>query len=83
MGAATMKFQGFFALIEALVQEGHVHEREAEMAKAVLGMMAKPSATGEPELSLPLTVQDRRLSAGPIVLMEVPVVSWDEAARVP
>jgi hypothetical protein len=83
MGAATMKFQGFFALIEALVQEGHVHEREAEMAKAVLGMMAKPSAAGEPELSLPLTVQDRRLSAGPIVLMEVPVVSWDEAARVP
>lgn len=83
MGAATMTFQGFFALIEALVQEGHVHEREAEMAKAVLGMMAKPSASGEPELSLPLTVQDRRLSAGPIVLMEVPAISWDEAARVP
>lgn len=83
MGAATMKFQGFLALVEALAQKGYVLDREAAMAKSVLGMMAKPSAGGEPELSIPLTVQDRRLSAGPLMLMEIPVVKWDENARVP
>jgi hypothetical protein len=46
-------------------------------------MLAKPSATGEPELALPLTVQDRKLFAGPVMLMEMPEVVWDENARVP
>ncbi len=53
------------------------------MAKIVLGMLAKPSAAGEPELSLPLTVQDRALLAGPVKLMEMPEVIWDAEARVP
>lgn len=83
MGAATMKFEGFFALIEALVQKRYVSEQNAQVAKAVLGMMAKPSAGGEPELALPLTVQDGRLSAGPIALMDMPVFTWDADARVP
>jgi hypothetical protein len=83
IGAATIKFQGFFDIVAALVEKGHVREREASMAKIVLGMLAKPSATGEPELSLPLTVQDRKLFAGPVMLMEMPEVVWDENARVP
>ena len=83
MGAATFKFQGFFDIVDALTKAGHVHEREASVAKVVLGMLAQPSAGGAPELSLPLTVQDRKLHAGPVMLMETPAVVWDESARVP
>ncbi len=83
VGAATIKFQGFFDLVAALQAKGYVHEREASMAKIVLGMLARPSAQGQPELSLPITVQDRKLSAGPVTLMEMPEVVWDRAAKVP
>jgi hypothetical protein len=83
MGAATLKFRGFFDIVAALTEKGYVHEREASMAKIVLGMLARASPSGEPELSLPLTVQNRKLSAGPVMLMEVPEVVWDEGARVP
>ncbi|MGE4062443.1 MAG: DUF2125 domain-containing protein [Rhodospirillaceae bacterium] len=81
--AATVKFRGFFDIVAALAAAGHVREREASLAKVVLGMLARPSAAGEPELSLPLTVQNRKLTAGPVPLMEIPAVVWDETARVP
>lgn len=83
MGAATIKFQGFFDLVAALQAKGYVHESEASMAKIVLGMLARPSPAGTPQLSLPVTVQDRKLSAGPVALMEMPEVVWDGAAKVP
>jgi hypothetical protein len=83
MGAATLKFQGFFDIVAALQAKGYVHEREAAMAKGILGMLARPSANGAPELSLPITVQNRKLSAGPVTLMEMPEVIWDREAKVP
>ncbi len=83
MGAATVKFQGFFDIVAALQAKGYVHEREASMAKIVLGMLARPAPAGAPELSLPITVQDRKLSAGPVTLMETPEVIWDREAKVP
>lgn len=83
LGAATVKFQGFFEIVSALTAEGYVREREASLAKIVLEMLARPSAAGAPELSLPLTVQDRKLSAGPVMLMEIPEVVWSDSARVP
>lgn len=83
IGAATVTFRGFFDILAALTEKGHVNEAQASMAKIVLGMLAKASATGGLELSLPLTVQDRKLSAGPVMLMETPEVIWDERARVP
>lgn len=81
--AATVKFHGFFEIVAALTEKGFVREREASMAKIVLGALARPSASGEPELSLPLTLQDRKLTVGPVPLMDMPDVVWDENARVP
>jgi len=84
MGAFTVKFRGFFEILEALTREGYVREREASLAKIVLGMMARPSSAGGPsELALPLTLQDRKLHAGPVMLMDVPTVVWDAKARIP
>ena len=83
LGAATVKLQGFFEIIAALQEKGLVHAREASVAKAVLGILAKSSPSGEPEIELPLTLQDRKLHAGPIMLMEMPEVIWDENARIP
>lgn len=83
IGAATVKFQGFFALVEALTEKGHVQGADASMAKIILGMLARPSTSGLPELSLPITVQERKVYAGPVMLMEMPEVLWSAEAQVP
>lgn len=83
IGAFTVKFQGFFDLVAALTTKGLVEERDASLAKIVLGMLARPGASGQPELSLPLTLQDRKLYAGPVMLMTMPETTWRGTARVP
>lgn len=83
MGAGTVTFGGFADILAALTHQGYLDKRTAETAAAVLGLMAKPSAGGDPELSLPLTVQNRRLMVGPVMLLELPTVAWSAEARVP
>ena len=82
-GAATLTLQGFADLIAALQSKGYVQESEAHLATTALGMLARPSATGEPELSLPVTIQERKLQAGPVTLMAMPEVIWSDKAKVP
>ncbi len=77
MGAFTFKFTGFFAAVDALKTQGLVTPSNASLAKIVLGFLAKaPAGGGAPELSLALTIQDRKLMAGPAPLMEMPEISW-------
>lgn len=83
IGAFTVKFQGFFDLVAALTAKGLVEERDASLAKIVLGMLARPGPSGQPELSLPLTLQDRKLYAGPVMLMTMPETTWRSNARIP
>lgn len=79
MGAFALKFTGFFSGVDALTQQGIVDPGNASAAKIVLGLLAKAPVTGgPPELSLPLTIQDRKLSAGPVTLTEIPRVTWPQ-----
>ena len=77
IGAFTAKVQGFFPLIDALREKGLVRGRDAVTAKVVLGVLAKrPADGGPPTLNLPLTVQGRKVYAGPLALAEVPAIHW-------
>lgn len=84
IGAFTIKFQGFFETLTMLTTAGLVEEQHTSMARIVLGLLAKPTGNGgPPEISLPLTVQARKLYAGPVMLAEFPSLIWDENAHVP
>ncbi len=81
IGALTARIEGFLGAIDALREAGIIRPRDAAMAKLVLGALAKRPAGGGPRaLNLPLSVQDRKLSAGPVPLMEIPEIRWPERA---
>ncbi len=80
MGAFTTRIAGFTDGLDIMVREQRMSRDEAAVAKAMLGLMAKPGAGGRAEISVPLTVQDRLLSAGPLKLFELPQVDWPQGA---
>lgn len=76
IGAFTARIEGFFETVDALRENGIIRPRDAVTAKMVLGVLAKRNDAGRLGLAVPLTLQDRRLYAGPVPLIEVPPVPW-------
>ncbi len=76
-GAFTAEIAGFAAAVDALADAGAMGEDEARIAKSVLGFLSERPAPGRDRvIEVPLTLQDRVLSAGPVRLMRVPEVTW-------
>ncbi len=77
VGAFSARLTGFFEVVDALVADGTIENKDASMARIVLGLLARTPAGGGPsELSVSLTAQDQKLYAGPVMLMELPTVIW-------
>ena len=77
VGAMTANIQGFFSTIKALRDAKLIRSRDATMANLVLGALSRrPDNGGPASISLPLSLQDGKLSAGPIPLMTVPPIQW-------
>ncbi len=77
VGAMTANIQGFFSTIKALRDAKLIRSRDATMANLVLGALSRrPDDGGPASISLPLSLQDGKLSAGPIPLMTVPPIQW-------
>jgi len=83
IGAFTARVEGFFDVIDALQKTGMVKPRDAIAAKMILGVMSRRPENGGPAtLNLALTLQDRRLFAGPVGLMEFAEVDWKQFGRI-
>ncbi|SCA58244.1 conserved hypothetical protein [Candidatus Terasakiella magnetica] len=77
VGAFTARIQGFFETVSRLRRGGIIRGPDASMAKVVLGMLSKQPKNGGPaSISLPLTLQERALFAGPVRLIEMPRIEW-------
>jgi hypothetical protein len=71
------KAQGFIEVVDILERRGLVRPNDAGTVKMLLGVLAKSSpGDGKPTLDLPLTVQGRRLFAGPVPLVRLEEVVW-------
>jgi hypothetical protein len=82
IGALTARVEGFFETVNALQKLGIVKARDAITAKMVLGVLArKPKGGGPSTLNLALTVQERKVYAGPVELTEIPKIDWRALAR--
>ena len=77
IGAFSTRITGFNETIETMESRGVIPRGQATSAQVILGLMAKTPPGDEPELSVPLSVQDRRLSVGPVELMDLPEVKWE------
>lgn len=78
IAAFSTRISGFRETVDALVDDGQVSAGDAQSVMLVLNLLAQtPSDSGAPEITVPVSVQDRRLSVGPFNVMEVPEVSWE------
>jgi hypothetical protein len=87
VGAFAAQVMGLFQAIDALQARGYMGRGQALAAKLALGVLTgrtdrrgPPDRLGPPgghgPLNLPLTLQDRVLSVGPVELVQIPEVIW-------
>lgn len=77
IGALTATIENQNAVIDAAVAGGTMRAQDANLAKILLGLMAKPGADGKKQLTLPVTLQNRRLYLGPAQIAVLPAVTWE------
>lgn len=78
VGAFTARMSGYNQALDQLASAGLVRPKDGALAKIVLGVLAKvPPGGGPKQIEVPLTLQDRVLSVGPISLLRVPEIRWE------
>ncbi len=77
VGAMKARIRGYRELVDGLVRARQMRERDADMAKFVLNMVARATPGGKNTVTVPVTIQDRRLFVGPASLMKLPRINWD------
>ncbi len=77
VGAFSARVTGYDSALNQLIQAGLVRSSDGNIAKMILGALGKVPAGGGPkQIDVPISVQDQRLSVGPIPLMRVPAILW-------
>ncbi len=77
MGAGTLRLVGADQALDTLTAAGLVGRRAAATARGVLPLLSRPSAeTGEPEIEVPLTLEDRTLGLARIPVMRFAPLEW-------
>ena len=78
--AMTARIKGYRETVDALVETGYVKGRDAVATKFVLAIVARATPGGKSQLTVPITIQNGMLSAGPARLLRVPAIVWDSGA---
>ena len=74
MGAMTAEVRGAAQALTAL--QDQLKPNEMNIARSVVGMLARPDEDGQPVIKAPLTIQYRGLFVGPLKVAAVPVIQW-------
>ncbi|HYD68456.1 DUF2125 domain-containing protein [Azospirillum sp.] len=72
--AMTAEVRGADKVLAAF--QGQLKPNEVNMARSVIGMLARPSQDGEPVIMAPLTIQYRALFVGPLKVAAIPAIVW-------
>lgn len=76
-GALSAEITGQDAAVDLAVTSGALQPADAGLAKAVLGLLAKPGPGGEKAITVPLTLQKDRIYLGSAVIASIPHISWE------
>jgi hypothetical protein len=71
-GAFTTHLAGYEQAIDSLAAAGWIKLSAASIAKLALGVASHPGSDGKPSVDTPLSIQNRRISAGAIKLGQMP-----------
>jgi hypothetical protein len=82
MAAGTGHIQGYAPALDALVATQALRLNDATAVKAFLSLLARPPTVGaEPEITVPLTIQEQKLSIGPVAVMQMPFLEWPDIKK--
>ena len=76
--AMTINFKGIMPFVDKLKASGFIRSNTALLAKVILRGISKRYPSGKRGISLPLTIQDRKVSVGPVPIMNLPSINWDK-----
>lgn len=81
IGAMSLEISGYHAALDALIVRGALSVTTGFRMKQIFAVLAGGSVNPSKPVRIPLTLQERVLSAGPIPLMELPAVDWSRRSR--
>lgn len=78
VGAGTLRLFNPDLVLEALLRAGVIDPRNGGLARSLLPMLQRPGAAGgPPQLEVPVTLEQGRLTAARIPLLRLPPLAWD------
>lgn len=82
-GAFSTSINGLVPMLDRMERQGVVRGRDASIARVLLGAMGQRGADGSVTHSLPLSIQNQKLTVGPVPLIQMPPVRWGADMPVP
>lgn len=76
MGAGKITATGLGDLVDLLSARGAIRHKDAGIAQAVINGLQKPGASGRPEVTIGLSIQDSVVSFGFARLFKLPPIIW-------
>jgi hypothetical protein len=77
MGAGTLRVSGAAEALDALAEAGVIGRRAALTARSMLPLISRTSPeTGQPEVEVPVTLEDRTLSLARIPVLRLAPLEW-------
>jgi hypothetical protein len=76
-GALSAEITGQDAAVDLAVTTGALQPADTTLAKAVLGLLAKPGPSGAKAITVPLTLQQDRIYLGAAAIASIPRISWE------
>jgi len=74
--SGTVTLRGAGAALDRAAATGAIAPAAAALAKLALTALSKKAADGTLETEIPVTIQDRMLSLGPVPLAQLPAFDW-------
>ncbi len=76
-GAFSVRVSGLTDVLTAMENASMIDARTAAIARITLAVLARPPENGgPPEARVPLTIQNGRVSVGPVALLKLPTIVW-------
>lgn len=76
-GAFSTSITGLMPMLDRLEQQAVIRGRDASLARVIVGAMGQRAADGSLIHAIPMGLQNRRLSLGPVALLTLPDILWD------
>lgn len=78
VGAFSARISGLDTLIDLLEERGQMRKQQAAMARIAIAVLTRtPANGGPPEARVPVTIQDRVISIGPVPLLQLDPIVWN------